>query len=294
MKILLRFALHVVVTSVGMSISGYAQESRVHGLTGHASTGGDAFKRNCAGCHAASGDGKGTFAPYLDPRPRDLTAAIYHCRSTPSGSLPTDDDLYDTMMRGIVTTAMPSWRPLPPQTRADMVAYIKKFSPRFASEGAGVPLTIPPETQITFDGIEQGAAVYQKLACASCHGAKGHGDGPNADTLTDIKHRPDAPYDFTITARFKCGATNQELYRTMITGMDGTPMKSYAQSATPDEMWQLVHFVRTLQAARKSEENRVLKAGRRKPADESMEIDPKSKPRTPAEFANSRIASGTE
>ena len=61
------------------------------------------------------------------------------------------------------------------------------------------------------------------------------------------EHEPLPPYDFTVTERFKCGVTNRDLYRTFMTGMDGSPMLSYADKLTPDEAWDLVHFVRALQ-----------------------------------------------
>ena len=34
-----------------------------------------------------------------------------------------------------------------------------------------------------------------------------------------------------------------------MTGLDGTPMPSFADNIKPDEAWDLVHFLRTLQPA---------------------------------------------
>jgi mono/diheme cytochrome c family protein len=141
----------------------------------------------------------------------------------------------------------------------DIVEYLKGFSPRFANEAPGIPIPIPAESPINVSSIKNGSQLYQKLACAKCHGAMGHGDGPDAPALVNIKHEPLPPYDFTVTDRFKCGVTNSDLYRTFMTGMDGTPMLSYADKLTSDQAWDLVHFVRTLQA-HKSKENSVLAA----------------------------------
>jgi cytochrome c553 len=127
-----------------------------------------AFPRYCNGCHGVRGDGKGTLAPYLDPKPRDYTMGIFKCRSTPTGTLPTDEDLYNTMTRGFVTAAMPPWAPLPPQTRMDIVAYLKGFSPRFAKEAPGVPIPIPAETAVTLESIRRGAELYKS---SNAHGA---------------------------------------------------------------------------------------------------------------------------
>ncbi|HWZ75519.1 MAG TPA: hypothetical protein VNX87_03225, partial [Candidatus Sulfotelmatobacter sp.] len=69
-------------------------------------------------------------------------------------------------------------------------------------------------------------------------------------------------------SRFKCGSTNADLYRIFMTGLDGTPMPSFADNIQPNDAWDLVHFLRTLQVNRHSKENNVLKAADGKiPAD---------------------------
>ena len=45
-----------------------------------------------------------------------------------------------------------------------------------------------------------------------------------------------------------------------MTGLDGTPMPSFADTIQPNDAWDLVHFLRTLQVHRHSKENDVLKA----------------------------------
>lgn len=85
------------------------------------------------------------------------------------------------------------------------------------------------------------------MECWKCHGPQGHGDGPSAATLVDNKDRPVPPYNFSIGSRFKCGETNQDLYRIFMTGLDGTPMPSFADVIQPKDAWDLVHFLRTLQ-----------------------------------------------
>jgi cytochrome c oxidase cbb3-type subunit 2 len=246
--------------ALGAAVCAVAQQAHVGSLTGHFKAGEAAFPRYCNGCHGVRGDGNGTLAPYLDPKPRDYTMGVFKCRSTPTGMLPTDEDLYNTMSRGFVTAAMPPWAPLPPQTRMDIVVYLKGFSPRFAKEGPGIPIVIPAESAVTIESIRHGADLYRTLKCADCHGPKGHGDGPDAPTLMNIKHQPLPPYDFTVTDRFKCGVTNSDLYRTFMTGMDGSPMLSYADKLSSEQAWDLVHYVRTLQIGRKSKENSVTAA----------------------------------
>jgi cytochrome c oxidase cbb3-type subunit 2 len=142
---------------------------------------------------------------------------------------------------------MPSWEPLTPQQRADLVAFIKTWSPRWAKEQSGPALQIPTESPVTIESILHGRELFQKMECWKCHGPAGHGDGPSAATLTDSKDNPIRPYNFSTGNRFKCGETNQDLYRIFMTGVDGTPMPSFADVIKPADAWDLVHFLRTLQ-----------------------------------------------
>ena len=225
-----------------------AQEVHIGKLTGHAAAGQKDYGRYCVGCHGPDGDGTGENAMWIDPKPRDFTAATFKCRSTPTGTLPTDQDLFDAVTRGFVTTNMPPWLPLTDQTRADLVAYIQTFSPRWKTQGPGKPITIPAETPTNIESILRGRDQFQRLECWKCHGTAGHGDGPSASTLTDSKDNPIRPYNFAAgTPRFKCGETNQDIYRIFMTGVDGTPMPSFADQLQPNEAWDLVHFLRTLQ-----------------------------------------------
>jgi mono/diheme cytochrome c family protein len=223
-------------------------ESHVGKLTGHARDGQAAYRRYCIGCHGALGDGAGENAQWMEPRPRNFTRATYRCRSTPTGTLPTDEDLYDTIGRGLLNSNMPQWRPLPKQERADLLAYVKHFSTRYASEKPGAPIEIPAEPEVTAERIKAGQATFQKLECWKCHGVEGRGNGPSAETLTDDQNVPIKPFNFHDETSFKCGSSNRDLYKIFMTGLDGSPMPSYADTVKPDEAWNLVFYLRTLQA----------------------------------------------
>ena len=237
-------------------------ESHIGKVTGHSENAKSDYKRYCAGCHGDLGDGNGENAMWLDPKPRDFTIATFKCRSTPTGTLPTDEDLYDTIGRGLTNSNMPIWNTFSRRQKADLVAYIKTFSPRWEREKAGEPIKIPAEPPVTLDSISHGKALFTKLECWKCHGPQGRGDGPSAPTLTDSKDQPIRPYDFSSgggDSRFKCGSTNADLYRIFMTGVDGTPMPSFADNIQPNDAWDLVHFLRTLQVHRRGKENDVLK-----------------------------------
>jgi mono/diheme cytochrome c family protein len=107
---------------------------------------------------------------------------------------------------------------------------------------------------LTIESIKHGQELFQKLECWKCHGQEGFGDGPSASSLTDSNDQPIRPYNFSAGSRFKCGTSNQDLYKIFMTGVDGTPMPSFADVVKPEEGWDLVHFLRTLQLTLKSPE----------------------------------------
>ena len=222
-------------------------ESHIGDLTGHAAKGAPLYRRFCVGCHGPIGDGEGENAQWIDPKPRNFTLGVFKCRSTPSGTLPTDEDLFNTIGRGIVNSNMPHWAPLTPQDRADLIAYVKHFSPRWAKEKSGTPIQIPAEPAVTAERIKAGQDVFKKVECWKCHGVEGRGNGPSADTLTDDQGRPIRPFNFHDSTRFKCGETDQDLYRIFMTGLDGTPMPSFMDNLKSDDAWDLVMYLRTLQ-----------------------------------------------
>lgn len=200
------------------------------------------FERECKACHGARGDGQGPGAKLLTPKPRDFTSGVFKLRSTPSGTVPTDDDLFRTITQGIPGSTMPSFAEVPERERWGLVAVVKSFA-RIAKTPP--PVRVPPEPTPSPALVEKGRAVYVDLKCTNCHGADGRGDGPSALTLkSDDGVRTWAP-DLT-RGSFKGGSTPRDLYLRIATGIDGTPMPSYADQASPDEIWALVHYLRSL------------------------------------------------
>lgn len=250
---LVSFALFLAGLLAGAGSSA-AQESHIGKWTGHAEAGKPLYFRYCWGCHGFRGDGNGENGQYLNIAPRNFVAATFKCRSTPTGTLPTDEDLFNAITRGLVNSNMPSWMELTDQQRADLVAFIKTFSPRWNTEKAGDPIPVPPEPALNLDGLKHGKELFTKLECFKCHGEQGAGDGPAAASLTDNYNEPIHPYNFEAGSRFKCGTSNTDLYKIFMTGVDGTPMPSFADQLKPAEAWDLAHYLRTLQIHRKSPE----------------------------------------
>jgi cytochrome c oxidase cbb3-type subunit 2 len=207
--------------------------------------GAKSFAKYCTSCHGTQGDGRGPSADWVDPRPRNFTTGTFKFRSTPSGELPTDADLERTIEQGLNHTNMPHWRALTTLERRDLVQFIKTFSARFTSEPQGKPITIPPAPPVTPALLARGKEVWAKVQCASCHGDGGKGDGASASTLRDDWGYPIVPRDFT-TGPLKVGDRPEDLFRAFMTGLNGSPMPSFAESITPEEAWALVAYVRSL------------------------------------------------
>ena len=211
---------------------------------GDAKKGEALYAQKCAVCHGVTGKGDGVAEFVLFPKPRDLTSGKFKIRSTTS--LPTDGDLFRVVTQGIPGTAMPSWTALSDAQRWDLVAYVKSLSPLFAQQKALKPGLISPAPKVTPALLETGKKFYAEAECLKCHGATGKGDGESADTLKDEWGYAIVPYDFTIAGRMKGGNTARDVYRTLLNGIGGTPMPSFADSLSPEEIWGLAYYVMSL------------------------------------------------
>jgi hypothetical protein len=99
------------------------------------------------------------------------------------------------------------------------------------------------------------------VECWKCHGQTGSGNGPSAATLTDDQNRPIQPYNFHDGNRFKCGTNDEDLYTIFMTGLDGTPMPSWSDNIKPDEAWDLVFYLRSLQPMKSKEKEIARQIG---------------------------------
>lgn len=209
--------------------------------------GGPLYQKLCSQCHGEKGDGLGVAAPRLLPRPRDFTAGKYKIRRTPSGSLPTDDDLRYVIREGMPYTSMPPWKHLSDVEIDTLVAAVKSFSPDFANpERAPKPIAIPKAPSYSAESAKKGQEVYARIGCAACHGESGRGDGTSAPLLKDDWGHPIRAADLTKRWTYRGGSTREDIYRTFTTGLNGTPMPSFAESLTDQERWQLVDYIFSL------------------------------------------------
>jgi cytochrome c oxidase cbb3-type subunit 2 len=183
-------------------------------------------------------------ARHLYPKPRDFTRGIFRFKTTQSGSLPRDSDLFRTISVGVQGTAMPTWRyTLSESQRWSLVHYLKTFSDYFSEEPPGPPVELGAETPAVKVHTERGRELYVRAGCISCHGPDGYGDGQSADNMEDSFGFPIRPRNFHQAREFKRGRTRQNVALTIATGNDGTPMPSFLYSLKKDEIWTLADYV---------------------------------------------------
>lgn len=261
----------VLIASAGLIFSALALGILAFGLGGGVGTGVVAavedveagkrlYQQRCLGCHGPEGKGDGAAASFVVPRPRDFTGGQYKIRTTASGELPRDEDIFKVITEGMPGTSMPGWTILSESERWQLVAYIKTFSEAFAG---GVPpeeVTLEEGVASSAESISQGRELYTKLKCWECHGQAGRGDGPSAATLTDDWGFPIKATNLTRGWNFRGGSSARDIYRTFTTGLNGTPMPSYVDSTTEEERWHLASFVRSLSPRARPSVKAVLTA----------------------------------
>jgi cytochrome c oxidase cbb3-type subunit 2 len=218
------------------------------------------YERRCLGCHGVNGDGNGPAATFLYvQRPRNFNNAVFKFRMTKE-PVPTDGDLLRTITRGVRGTAMPPWYSLPLEDRLAVIQYIKyglavdRSDPSkpyafFTEEPPGEPLYIGKPPAPTQQLLEHGKEVWEQAKCWECHGKTGKGDGEKAAGLKDDEDFTSVPADLTL-GQFKSGPAVEDIYRTMTTGLSGTPMPSYRDSFPDEDRWALSYYVLALSAYR--------------------------------------------
>ena len=214
------------------------------------------YDKACLLCHGEEGKGDGPVAffigSYSAPRPRNFTSGTFKFRSTPSGEMPTDQDLFRTITEGIPGYMPPFYR-MSENERWNLIAYIKTFSMDFMNENP-LPLTLKASPiGFTTKSVQRGGDLYGKFGCGKCHGENGDGGSgfPYSEDLKDSSGLSIRATDLTSPSFFKGGSSPQSIARSILTGLDGTPMPSYLGTLSPGEndLWHLVHFILSLSRA---------------------------------------------
>jgi cytochrome c len=205
------------------------------------------YAKHCDQCHGPKGDGAGHATGRVKPAPRDFTSGKYKFRTTPSGMVPTDDDLRRVIRQGLPYTSMPGWPAFTDEEVQDLIEHLKTFSADFSNpEKQAQPIDIPEPAPSSEDSIARGRTIYEEQGCAACHGELGRGDGLSAATLKDDWGHHIRPADMTQRWTFRGGPTRQDIFRTFSTGLNGTPMPSYFDAVAVEDRWHLVNYITSL------------------------------------------------
>ena len=218
----------------------------------------EVYEARCLGCHGEKGDGNGPAATFLwNQRPRNFNAGEFKFRLTQK-PVPTDGDLLRTITRGVRGTAMPAWYELPINDRLAVIQYIKyvlavdRSDPKkpyayFVEEPPGEPLYIGQPPAPSPDILAHGKQVWQTAKCFECHGPTGKGNGQKVESLKDDLGFPIRPANLT-SGQFKSGSAVEDIFRTISTGLSGSPMPSYRDSLPEADRWALAYYILSLSA----------------------------------------------
>ena len=209
------------------------------------------YAKYCSQCHGEKGDGEGYATPHLLPKPRNFTTGKFKVRSTPTGALPTHQDLVSIIRRGMPYTSMPGWPDLTDQQVSELAYFIKTLSADFANPDAvPKPVELPGAPGSTKESVEAGKKLYEETGCVKCHGTLGRGDGPSAPALRDDWGDPIRPADLAQSWTFRGGASREDIFRTMSTGFNGTPMPGFVDALTPEQRWAITDYIVSLSGDR--------------------------------------------
>ena len=243
-----------------------------------------AYALYCRTCHGEKGDGKGPAAKGLRPPPRDFTLGMFKFAAVSGGSLPNDEDLVRIVQGGLHGTAMLAWDGIPDQKVAEIVQYVKTFSPRWKDEepGEAIHVTPDPWKGREAEAATRGKKLYHGLAqCLSCHpsyaprpfiheaareltgsGTTDFRDDMFGSMLTDSDYGVKIlPPDFLRSElrSIRPDHRAEDLYRVIASGVGGTAMPTWQGSLPEEDLWALVHFVDSLAAMKGTDRARELR-----------------------------------
>ncbi len=204
------------------------------------------YEKKCYYCHGIKGDGNGSDAPRLDPKPRNFTRNEYKIRSTALGELPTDDDLFRIISSGVEGSAMPFWNSLSFEQRWQVIHYIKTFNKKFKENDSRKEVSTGAGNASTPESIERGKKLFKEAKCFLCHGEDGKADGPITTTLKGKWDIPFKARNLSQSWMYKGGNASEDIFRTITSGINETPMGSYADYLTDEDRWHLSHYVKSI------------------------------------------------
>jgi len=220
----------------------------------------------CVWCHGVDGAGDGPSADRLWPRPRNFNQGTFKIRHTASGELPLFDakkpvpgqnDLFETVTHGLPGSAMPPWEGiLTEEQRLQVLSFVttqlvkdRKFTDKQSESQTILQMGDLKPIPATEESLKKGAELIVEKKCVECHGADGRGDG-NAFNLKDDWGFSIQPANWHKCWNFRGSRQDpynvKNIFRTFSTGVNGTPMPSFADNTTVEERWHIANWVNSL------------------------------------------------
>jgi mono/diheme cytochrome c family protein len=179
--------------------------------------------------------------------------------------LPTDQDIFETITRGMPGSSMPPWADLPVSGRWALVHYVKSLSPRDwpgdaaklsvnAPDGQTGVISVPEPVDFTDEARIRAATLYAE-GCAPCHGATGRGDGQQVQMDSD--GFPIRPRDLS-RGIYKGKPSYESVYRRIVAGIPGSPMPM-SDWAKGEKASLLAQYVLEMSSSEQREEEEIHK-----------------------------------
>lgn len=233
------------------------------------------YSEKCAFCHGETGKGDGPAAQFSSPRPRNFTKSHQKLRTTAFGKIPTDEDMFNSITRGMTGTAMPAWKHLPEVDRWSLVLYLKtlgkKFK-KFKTKGKTHKIiAIPAPPNFTLASVARGKEMFIQN-CSGCHGVAGRSDGDSTKKIVSIATDQIRPRNLTKSWTFRRGGSRRDLFLTLRTGLTTTAMPRFSSRVQSDQdIWDIVNYVTTLSPSIKPAVHRKINAFK---IDGALPVDP--------------------
>lgn len=225
------------------------------------------YDQVCYMCHDTDGNGNGPIAKHMVTKPRNFRSGKYKFRTTAMGQTPKDLDLFRTITIGFPEYGMPSFYHLSEKQRWGLVQYIKQFDTTGVftlTEPKSIELASKPSKSEQL--IIRGEALFNTFGCQKCHIEKQSLTKPpepvvddeeedwfddeedESEFLVDSWGNIIFPLDFRKgTKVFKTGSRAEDIYRILVTGINGTPMPSFrGVYESEDSLWALAYYVEEL------------------------------------------------
>jgi len=134
---------------------------------------------------------------------------------------------------------------------AELVGLLKQMNRRLENLSGGVaqaqPVAIRTSTP-SRPSAKRGKAIFHEMQCISCHGVNGKGHEAKTN-MKDERGLHIMAADLTQPSSFGNGNTRKDIFRTVMTGLDGSPMPSFVDLfvGEEDRAWDLIEYVYSLQ-----------------------------------------------